>query len=200
MARIKTKKLVLPATLSSRYLEKKEKPDERTEQPSVNNPELAGKYSAVIKEEVARSVYEELPSQNQAPPVYDLSSAIPGDIPGPANAAPVNDLSNTQAMGTTQTPQIEIPVPQIEIPTPEPVEATTDSVAAAESVKNEEVIFPTAAGVSVGPIEVVPTTPPTSPAGWYQDPTNRHELRYYDGNTWTAHVSDSGNVTSDPLT
>ena len=28
--------------------------------------------------------------------------------------------------------------------------------------------------------------------GWRADPTRRHELRYWDGNSWTEHVSDRG--------
>jgi hypothetical protein len=38
-----------------------------------------------------------------------------------------------------------------------------------------------------------------SPAGWYADPTNRHEYRYWDGAAWTADVSDSGEAATDPL-
>ena len=37
-------------------------------------------------------------------------------------------------------------------------------------------------------------------AGWWQDPTGRHELRYFDGNEWTAHVSDQGAPSQDPVT
>ncbi len=29
---------------------------------------------------------------------------------------------------------------------------------------------------------------------WYTDPTGAHELRYWDGSVWTAHVSDAGVV------
>lgn len=35
----------------------------------------------------------------------------------------------------------------------------------------------------------------STPAGWYPDPNHTHELRYWDGDTWTEHVSDQG-VTS----
>ena len=31
-----------------------------------------------------------------------------------------------------------------------------------------------------------------SDAGWQADPFGRHELRYWDGSSWTAHVSDAG--------
>lgn len=37
--------------------------------------------------------------------------------------------------------------------------------------------------------------PTTTPAGWYADPTRRHQTRYWDGEHWTAQVSDAG-VTS----
>src|SRR4051812_32272754 len=39
----------------------------------------------------------------------------------------------------------------------------------------------------------------SSPAsGWYADPFGRHELRYYDGTTWTEHVSSHGRAGVDP--
>jgi len=38
-----------------------------------------------------------------------------------------------------------------------------------------------------------------APAGWLPDPTQRHELRYWDGASWTAHVSDAGVTGQDPL-
>ncbi len=39
----------------------------------------------------------------------------------------------------------------------------------------------------------------SSPApGWYADPFGRHELRYYDGSTWTEHVSSHGRAGVDP--
>src|SRR5215510_925218 len=40
--------------------------------------------------------------------------------------------------------------------------------------------------------EGVMATPPTVPAGWYADPSARHEHRYWDGTDWTAQVSDAG--------
>lgn len=36
-------------------------------------------------------------------------------------------------------------------------------------------------------------------AAWKPDPTGRHELRYWDGTSWTDHVSDAGVSVSDPL-
>lgn len=37
------------------------------------------------------------------------------------------------------------------------------------------------------------------PANWYRDPNQRHELRYWDGNTWTDHVSNNGVTGTDPV-
>lgn len=36
------------------------------------------------------------------------------------------------------------------------------------------------------------------PASWQPDPSRRHELRYWDGNRWTEHVSDAGRQSTDP--
>lgn len=41
-----------------------------------------------------------------------------------------------------------------------------------------------------------PTDPP---AGWFPDPTQRHEMRYWDGRLWTAEVSTNGRMSSDPI-
>lgn len=34
-------------------------------------------------------------------------------------------------------------------------------------------------------------------AGWYGDPTGRHEQRYWDGTRWTPDVADAGTVSQD---
>lgn len=39
----------------------------------------------------------------------------------------------------------------------------------------------------------------SDPAGWYPDPTKRHELRYWDGYAWLDDVSDQGTAGRDPL-
>ena len=42
--------------------------------------------------------------------------------------------------------------------------------------------------------------PAPPPAGWYPDPAQRHEYRYWDGAVWTPQVADRGQATLDPLT
>ena len=37
-------------------------------------------------------------------------------------------------------------------------------------------------------------------ASWLPDPTGVHELRYWNGSTWTEHVSDQGMTAQDALT
>ena len=39
----------------------------------------------------------------------------------------------------------------------------------------------------------------STPAGWYPDPTNRHQNRWFDGNDWTDHVADGQAVSTDPV-
>lgn len=39
----------------------------------------------------------------------------------------------------------------------------------------------------------------SDPAGWYPDPTGRHEMRYWDGYAWLDNVSNKGAAATDPL-
>jgi hypothetical protein len=78
---------------------------------------------------------------------------------------------------------------------PEP--AATTSAAAS--------YMPTVAAVEPAPVEPTPVEPtpaaaptPSVPAGWYADPAGRFELRYWDGGTWTEHVSRAGQQYTDP--
>jgi len=41
--------------------------------------------------------------------------------------------------------------------------------------------------------------PETRPAAWLPDPTQRAQLRYWDGREWTSHVSDDGVQRTDPI-
>ena len=39
---------------------------------------------------------------------------------------------------------------------------------------------------------------PTVPAAWYKDPSGRYEMRYWNGTSWTEHVSRGGQQFTDP--
>ncbi|MBO9519979.1 MAG: DUF2510 domain-containing protein [Nocardioidaceae bacterium] len=41
--------------------------------------------------------------------------------------------------------------------------------------------------------------PAPSAGAWHPDPTGRHELRWWDGRSWTDHVSNSGVPGTDPV-
>jgi len=41
--------------------------------------------------------------------------------------------------------------------------------------------------------------PAAAPANWYPDPMGRHQMRYWDGQTWTAFVADQGIQSNDPI-
>jgi hypothetical protein len=55
-------------------------------------------------------------------------------------------------------------------------------------------------GRVVDPVQPPPPLPPQlPPPAWHPDPSRRHQLRYWDGSTWTAHVADNGVASTDPL-
>ncbi len=39
---------------------------------------------------------------------------------------------------------------------------------------------------------------PTAPPQWSADPSGRHQLRYWDGTSWSHHVADGGLTGTDP--
>jgi|SRR5664280_235709 len=51
---------------------------------------------------------------------------------------------------------------------------------------------------STAPANSTPAVPNT-PANWYADPTGRYDLRYWDGTSWSPHVSAEGHPSVDPL-
>jgi hypothetical protein len=51
----------------------------------------------------------------------------------------------------------------------------------------------------VGSIAAVTPSEVVAPPAWHPDPTGRHQLRYWDGRTWSEHVSDNGVAGADPL-
>jgi hypothetical protein len=52
-------------------------------------------------------------------------------------------------------------------------------------------------GAVEAPARPALTQAPTSSAQWVEDPYGRHELRYWDGTSWSEHVSDAGVASTD---
>jgi Protein of unknown function (DUF2510) len=92
--------------------------------------------------------------------------------PAPAVAA-----ATAATVGATQTPA----------QTGEPAAAAT-AAAAQPAAAQPAAAQPAAAQAA---------TTPSVPAGWYADPAGRFELRYWDGSTWTEHVSRAGQQYTD---
>jgi len=56
--------------------------------------------------------------------------------------------------------------------------------------------------VTAPALPVTAPAPPVAaatPPEWAPDPAHRHQYRYWDGHTWTAHVADDGVTAEDPL-
>jgi len=54
-------------------------------------------------------------------------------------------------------------------------------------------------GVGPSPQQAPPAVASAVPAGWQPDPTGRFEQRYWDGATWTEHVTAGEVTSSDPI-
>ena len=79
-----------------------------------------------------------------------------------------------------------------------PVEAI---MAAPEPVAEQPLaqpVFAAAPAPPAPPAAVAYPAPPAAPV-WHRDPSGRHELRYWDGVSWTEHVSTGGAQSVDPL-
>jgi Protein of unknown function (DUF2510) len=101
---------------------------------------------------------------------------------GAAGAAAVED-----AVADPETPAAPEPVATPE-PEPTPVPETAPASEPEPSYTAAAASAPAAAAASV----------PTTPAGWYPDPSGRYEMRYWDGDKWTEHVSRQGQTYTDP--
>ena len=79
-------------------------------------------------------------------------------------------------------------------------EAVSGSVISADHDDAGSVDSTAEAGISIDTAAAAAAAAAAStvPAGWYADPAGRYELRYWDGNAWTEHVSRSGQQFTDP--
>lgn len=101
---------------------------------------------------------------------------------------------------SASVPTISVPEPVVITPEPMPVTITPEPISYQPSV-NEPAGWATAPepAPAQAPAPVVQAAPVvTTPAGWYPDPSSRFEMRYWDGNAWTEHVSRQGQQYTDP--
>ncbi|MFN6122789.1 MAG: DUF2510 domain-containing protein [Actinomycetes bacterium] len=116
-----------------------------------------------------------------------------------AAAAPAAAATSTWDSGATTVGSGAVPVVE-PAATPDPVAepagwATAPDPAPAASYEPQPAATSTpAATYTPAPAAAVPAVP----AGWYADPAGRFELRYWDGSTWTEHVSRAGQQYTDP--
>jgi hypothetical protein len=92
-----------------------------------------------------------------------------------------------------------------------PAAATPSMAASSVAEPAGWAVAPESAASSMAPIgaatyQPTPTYQPAAsaapavPAGWYADPSGRFDLRYWDGGTWTEHVSRAGQQFTDAPT
>lgn len=144
------------------------------------------------------------------------AAPVSAEVPAVAAAEPAPAAADSIFIPTlaASTPAPE-PTPE---PTPEPVsepagwavapEPASPAPAAATTVMNTVNPEPAATTAyqpaaqqtyqpAAQPVQQA-AAQPAVPAGWYSDPAGRFELRYWDGNTWTEHVSRAGQQYTDP--
>ncbi|MGD9997231.1 MAG: DUF2510 domain-containing protein [Ilumatobacteraceae bacterium] len=102
----------------------------------------------------------------------------------PTASEPVHTSPVAEPSGWAVAPEPASPSPASSAPAAEP--ATTS-------------YSPSPAATTYSPAPAAaPAATPSVPAGWYADPAGRFELRYWDGSTWTEHVSRAGQQYTDP--
>jgi len=110
------------------------------------------------------------------------AAAMPEAAPAMAEAAP----SEPAGWAVAPEPATTSSAPATVIQSSSPFGAT-DTTSSAPN-------YAAAAPAAPAP---APTPTPAVPAGWYADPAGRFDLRYWDGGTWTEHVSRAGQQFTD---
>lgn len=121
-------------------------------------------------------------------------------------------LSRESSGGASVAAEAE-PVAAVVEPEPEPAVAAAVAASTFEPITPEPAVAepagwavapepqPAAAPAATytpAPAAAPAAATPAVPAGWYADPAGRFELRYWDGGTWTEHVSRAGQQFTDP--
>jgi hypothetical protein len=130
-------------------------------------------------------------SEDTAPEPSLAATDAPDD--GPAEAFDDSTFASTAAVGAIGADALvpePAPEPAVE-PAPEPAADTGFPPVATEPAPAEPTPEPAAEPATQAAASA-------APAGWYADPSGRYELRYWDGGTWTEHVSRAGQQYTDP--
>lgn len=118
----------------------------------------------------------------------------------PAKSEPkVEPVSEPSGWAIAPEPATPTPEPAVassveQSPTYQPTSTYQPSLSTAAAA-TPAVTTPAPAAAPAAP---EPAPAPSVPAGWYADPAGRFELRYWDGSTWTEHVSRAGQQFTDP--
>jgi hypothetical protein len=113
----------------------------------------------------------------------------------PTTAADDANAAETWGPGAATAAAAAVQEPATEPASPEPAAAAPEPepTPVPEAAREPE---PAAAAAASAPAAAASV--PTTPAGWYPDPSGRFEMRYWDGDKWTEHVSRQGQTYTDP--
>jgi hypothetical protein len=132
----------------------------------------------------------------------DVTAFLSRESSGVATASAPAAEAPAAAVTSGAVPVVSGSVPVVEAaPAPEPAVAEPAGWAVAPEPQPATTYEPQPAATSYTPAPAAAApaaASPAVPAGWYADPAGRFELRYWDGGTWTEHVSRAGQQYTDP--
>jgi hypothetical protein len=148
--------------------------------------------AAVVEPEPAKPEPEPVKIEAESKPATEPSGWAMAPEPAAPTAEPAAQPAAVEPTTTYQpslTPSSAASTPAATGPATGPTAVAPAAAAAA--------VPAAAAPAAAAPAAAAPPTPAV-PAGWYADPAGRFELRYWDGSTWTEHVSRTGQQFTDP--
>jgi len=125
--------------------------------------------------------------------IVPTGSTVTAYLTREATDAPEPTAASTAEPVVTTTPAVA-PAPE---PAAEPAPEPAPEPAAAPFIPSTTTAEAAPAAAAPEPA-AEPAATSAAPAGWYADPSGRFELRYWDGATWTEHVSRAGQQYTDP--
>jgi hypothetical protein len=127
----------------------------------------------------------------QAAAGWELVSIVPtgGDITAFLKRSSTNGEASSGVAAAAGAGAVAEPAGWGAEPEPEPADIQPETVRASDTSFIE-------ATSQQAPVTATAAT--ATPAGWYPDPSGRYEMRYWDGDKWTEHVSRQGQTYTDP--